>query len=228
MREENKLLIYSAIFYACSSANIYLAVRFLLAGEYVYPIFFCIFFGLDKIIIITATIYFCGGHLGFLPFLADFFQLGTVYLLFYSPPFDLHSTAIGILSFRVLPLLFTQTILYFCGDLLSNPLISSQDAFLAYLLFLAYIIIVIVCFTEIEQSRPFSISNTLHFFTGFTLISSIVLISKDFSFNFGYLHIIAIGMEAIVLIIYLNNFRYFFQIVFHILNGLLFFVFSTA
>jgi len=55
MSEKNKFLIYSAIFYACSSANIYLAVRFLLAGEYVYPIFFWILFGLDKIITTIAT-----------------------------------------------------------------------------------------------------------------------------------------------------------------------------
>jgi len=142
MREKNKLLIYSAIFYACSSVNIYLAVRFLLAGEYVYPIFFWIFFGLDKIITKLPME-------KYLPFLADFFQLGTLYLLFYDSPFDLSKTAVVIVYLRVLPLLFTQSILYFCGDLLSNPLISSQDAFLAYLLFLAYIIIAIACFTEI-------------------------------------------------------------------------------
>jgi len=108
MIEKHKILIYSAIFYACSSANIYLTVRFLLAGEYLYPIFFWIFFGLDKIILIAAM-HFGGGFkiLGFLPFLADFFQLGTIYLLFYDSPFDLHSTAIVVSSLRVLPLLFT-------------------------------------------------------------------------------------------------------------------------
>jgi len=107
MIEKLKILIYSTIFYACSSANIYLAVRFLLAGEYLYPIFFWIFFGLDKIILI-AMIYFGGGYaFEFLPFLADFFQFGTIYLLFFDSPFDLHSTAIGLASLRVLPLLFT-------------------------------------------------------------------------------------------------------------------------
>jgi len=178
MSEKLKILISSSVFYACSSANIYLAFKFLLAGEYLYPIFFCIFFGLDKIII-TGTMYFSGGFkiLGFLPFLADFFQLGTIYLFFYDSPFDLHSTAIGVASLRVLPLLFTQSILYFGGDLLSNPLISSQDAFLAYFLFLTYIIIAIVCFTEILFHRLSLITSTLHLFAGFALLSSVMLIS---------------------------------------------------
>ena len=127
---------------------------------------------------------------------------------------------------RVLPLLFAQSIFFFCKDLLSNPLISSQDAFLSYLLFLSYLIIAIVCFTEIKQDRPFSKTNTLHLLTGFTLLSSVILISKNFSFNFGYLHFIIIGIEAISLIIYLNNTRYIGRIALHILNGLLFFVFN--
>ena len=74
MREKQKLLLYSAVFYACSSANIYLAVKFRIAGEYAYPILFWIIFGLDKIItIITLN--------GCLPFLADLFQLGTIFML---------------------------------------------------------------------------------------------------------------------------------------------------
>jgi len=161
-----------------------------------------------------------------LPFLADFFQLGTIYLLFYDYPFNMDQTYVEIAFLRVLPLLFAQSILYFGGDLLSNPLISSQDVFLAYLLFLAYIIIAIVCFTEILKRRLSLITNPLHLFTGFTLLSSLVLISKDFSFNFGYLHFIIIGMEAIALIIYLNNSRYIGWIAFHILNSLVFFVFN--
>jgi len=100
MREKNRVLIYSAIFYACSSANIYLSVRFLLAGEYAYPIFFWILFGLDKIIIIITTKE-CPS------FLADFFQLGTIYLLFYDSPFDLCNISIAVLILKVLPLLLT-------------------------------------------------------------------------------------------------------------------------
>ena len=147
-------------------------------------------------------------------------------LLFYEYPFNLDQTYIEIAFLRVLPLLLTQSSLYFGGDLLSNPLISSQDALLAYLLFLSYIIIAIVCFTEILKRRLSLITNTLDLFAGFTLLSSVVFISKDLSFNFGNLHFIVIGIEAIALIIYLNNFRYIIWISYHILNGLIFFVFN--
>jgi len=148
MREKQKLLIYSVIFYACSSANIYLAVRFLLAGEYVYPILFWILFGFDKMIAIIDM-------KNCLLSLADFFQLGTFYLLCDSYPYLSLGSYSLILLCRVLPLLFIQSICYFGGDLLSNPLISSQDAFLAYLMFLAYIIFAIICLNESFSKSPF-------------------------------------------------------------------------
>jgi len=82
-KEKRSLLIFSALFYACNALNIYLAIKFILADEVLYPIFFWLIFMIDKIIILLAfafTEYRDRIDITFM--IADFFQLGTIYLLF--------------------------------------------------------------------------------------------------------------------------------------------------
>jgi len=77
------LLLFSALFYACNALNIYLAIKFILSDEILYPVFFWLIFSIDKIIILLAFAFSYYSYLiDITLFIADFFQLGTLYLLF--------------------------------------------------------------------------------------------------------------------------------------------------
>jgi len=77
------LLIFSALFYACNTLNIYLAIKFFLSDEVLYLLFFCLIFSIDKIIILLVFAFSSyRDQMNITIFIADFFQLGTLYLLF--------------------------------------------------------------------------------------------------------------------------------------------------
>ena len=82
--EKRKILyILSALFYACNDLNIYLAIKFLMSDEVLYPLIFCMILLIDKIIILLAFAFSrYRDRINITFFLADFFQLGTIYLLF--------------------------------------------------------------------------------------------------------------------------------------------------